>query len=97
MTANRHIVDQLADVRAQIKALQEIEAALKPQVAEIIDRADVASGDDFIATHQMAERKGSLNEKAMRAAGIDVDSFRGPSTVVISIRLAPRTAAKVAA
>jgi hypothetical protein len=93
---NRHIVDQLADVRAQLKALEEREKDLKAQVSVLIDKSDVAAGDDYQAFHVISERKGGLDDKAMIAAGIDIEKFRKASSIIISIRLSERTAPVVA-
>ncbi len=87
---NRHPVDQLALVRETIKNLQEREGELKAEVAEAMGTADSLGGSEFIAKQTVSERKGGLDEKAMKAAGVDVDKFRKPSTTVYAIRVERR-------
>lgn len=84
---NRHPVDQLALIRETIKNLQERECELKAEVGTLMGSADSLGGAEFIARQTVSERKGSLDEKALKAAGIDADKFRKPSTSVYSIRL----------
>jgi uncharacterized protein (UPF0335 family) len=89
-TSNRHPVDQLADVRERIKTLQTAEEMLKALITTRMGTADSLGGDEFIARQAISERKGGLDEKAMKAAGIDTDKFRKPSSTVISLRLERR-------
>lgn len=88
--ANRHPVDQLADVRAQIKALQELEAVLKARVSADMGTADSLGGDEFIALQTLTTRKGAIDEKKALKAGVDLDDFRKPETVVHSLRIERR-------
>ena len=83
--SNRHIVDQLADVRAQIKDLEEREKTLKEAVSREMGGRDSLGGDEFIALQRMSERKGAIDAKAMEKAGIDPDKFRKPATIVYQI------------
>ena len=92
MTLNRHIVDQLADVRARIKELQDVEKDLKDQVSTAIGQSDSLGGDEFIAWQTLTERKGSLDEKALKAAGIDTDKFRKAPVAVVTLRVERRVA-----
>lgn len=85
MTSNRHIVDQLADVRAQIKMLQESEKDLKDAICDAMGHADSLGGDEWIALQRISERKGAIDTKALEKAGIDVEAFRKPPTVVYQI------------
>lgn len=87
---NRHIVDQLADVRAQIKDLEGREADLKKQISAKMGAADSLGGDEFIALQTLSTRKGGLDDKAMLAAGIDVDRYRRPDITVFSLRVERR-------
>jgi uncharacterized protein (UPF0335 family) len=87
---NRHPVDELAEVRAKIKFLGERESELKETISKMMGGADSLGGDEFIARQMLSERKGSLDEKAMKAAGIDTDKFRKPATVVMSLRIERR-------
>lgn len=87
---NRHPVDQLANVRATIKVLQEREAELKDEIGQLMGSADSLGGDEFIASQKLQERKGGLDEKAMKAAGIDVDRFRKPPSTFITLKVEPR-------
>lgn len=92
MSRNRHIVDQLADIRAEIKALQETEKVLKAAISKKMGDSDTLGGDQFIAIQTLTERAGSIDAKAMKKAGIDVARFRKEPTVVQTIRVEPRVA-----
>lgn len=89
---NRHIVDQLADVRAQIKELSAIEANLKAEVSRQMGEADSLGGMEFIACQSLSTRRGAIDDKRMKADGIDVDAYRKPDTTVLAIRIEPRAA-----
>lgn len=82
---NRHIVDQLADVRAQIKELQGREADLKDAISAEMGERDSLGGDEYIALQKLTTRKGAIDTKAMEAAGIDPDRFRKPDIAVYSL------------
>ena len=90
MAANRHIVDQLADVRAQIKALGEREDALKTEVSKQMGAANSLGGDEFIAIQSLSTRKGGIDDKKAKAAGVDLDRFRKPDVAVVTIRVERR-------
>jgi len=87
---NIHPVDELAEVRAKIKHLQDREGDLKDVISKMMGGADSLGGDEFIARQVLTERKGSLDEKAMKAAGIDTDRFRKPASAVLSLRIERR-------
>lgn len=87
---NRHPVDELADVREAMKSLKAREDELKAIISNAMGSADHLGGDEFIATQTLSERKGGLDEKAMKAAGIDTDRYRKASTVVTTIRVERR-------
>lgn len=91
-TSNRHIVDQLADVRAKIKALQEHEKDLKEEVGRQMGAADSLGGDEFIASQAISERKGSIDEaKVARKLGVEnLDAFRKAPSTVVTIRVESR-------
>lgn len=82
---NRHIVDQLADVRAQIKELEAREAALKSEISDAMGSANSLGGDEFLAFQKLSTRKGGIDDKAMTAAGIDVAKYRKPDIAVFSL------------
>lgn len=82
---NRHIVDQLADVRAHIKELQGKEAELKDAISALMGGRDSLGGDEYIALQRLTTRKGAIDTKAMEAAGIDPDRFRKPDVAVYSL------------
>ena len=86
MTTNTHAVDQLASIRAQIKALQEAESALKTQISREIGDGQSLVGDEWIAEQSLSARKGGLDEKKLVAAGVDVDAFRKPDSAVLTLR-----------
>lgn len=90
--ANRHPVDQLADVRESLKALKDREEDLKAEVGRLMGAADSLGGDEYIATQAISERKGGLDEKAIASRlGVDnLDGFRKPSTTVVTIRVERR-------
>jgi hypothetical protein len=87
---NRHMVDQLADTRAQIKALEATEAKLKSEISAQMGSADSLGGDEFIARQTLTERKGGMDEKALIAAGVDVEKFRKPASAVMTLRIEAR-------
>lgn len=82
---NRHIVDQLGDVRAEIKVLQARESALKDEISAAMGKADSLGGDEYIASQRLSERKGAIDEKKAALAGIDLDRFRKPPTTVVTL------------
>lgn len=84
--SNRHIVDQLADVRATIKELQAREDELRTLVSVEMGDRDSLGGSEFIAKQVLTKRAGSIDTKAAEAAGIDLSAFRKPDTIVYSIR-----------
>lgn len=90
MSKNRHPVDQLADVRAEMKALKEREDELRALVSKAMGNADSLGGDQFIALQKVSERKGAIDAAALKKAGIDPDAFRKPDTTVYSIVIEPR-------
>jgi cell pole-organizing protein PopZ len=95
MPSNRHPVDQLAEVRAQIKALQSREDDLKEQVlTRLTDNpqrgeTQTVDGDDFVAAVSCVERE-TLDRKAVeRALGVKFAKCLKKSTSV-TIRVSPR-------
>lgn len=87
---NRHIVDQLADVREQIKQLEAHESDLKSQVSTVMGGADSLGGDEYIARQTISSRAGSIDAKALKSAGVDVDKYRKPGTTIFSIKVERR-------
>jgi uncharacterized protein (UPF0335 family) len=87
---NRHPVDQLADVRETIKTLQAREAELKDEIGKLMGKADSLGGDEWIARQSIQERKGSIDEARLKAAGIDADAFRKPPVTSIVLRVERR-------
>lgn len=85
-SSNRHIVDQLADVRAAIKELQAREDELRTLVSVEMGDGDSLGGSEFIARQVLTKRAGSIDTKAAEAAGIDLSAYRKPDTIVYSIR-----------
>jgi hypothetical protein len=83
--SNRHPVDQLAEIRAQIKALQDHEAELKEEISSLMGSADSLGGAEFIAIQKVSTRKGAIDTKAMEKAGIDPDKFRKADVTVYQI------------
>lgn len=90
LSSNRHPVDQLALVRETIKNLKEREEELRAIVSAEMGSGDTLGGDEFIARQTVSERKGGVDEKAVKAAGIDLDRFRKPAVPVFSIRVERR-------
>lgn len=91
---NRHPVDQLADVRAEIKRLSAIETDLKAQISTEMGSKDSLGGDEFIAFQTLQERKGGLDEKRIAEhIGVkNLDAYRKPSTTFIMLRVDRRAA-----
>lgn len=91
---NRHPVDQLADVRAEIKKLEAQETDLKAQISAKMGSRDSLGGDEFIAVQTLSERKGGLDEKKIAEhIGVkSLDPYRKPSTTFITLRVERRVA-----
>lgn len=87
---NRHPVDQLANVRATIKALQEREAELKEEIGTLMGNADSLGGDEFIASQKLQSRKGGLDEKRLTEKLGDLSAYRRPDTSFITLKVEPR-------
>lgn len=87
---NRHPVDELADVREAKKSLEAREAELKAEISSLMGSADHFGGEEYIASQRVSTRKGGLDDKAMKAAGIDVDRFRKPDVTVYSLHVERR-------
>jgi hypothetical protein len=92
-SANRHIVDRLADVRERKKAIEAEEKQIAADVSKEMGSSDSLGGDDFIAKQIISERKGALDEKKLKAKlGVDdLSAYRKASTTVIQIRLDRRS------
>jgi cell division protein FtsB len=64
LSGNRHPVDRLADVRAEIKKLQDEETDLKEQIGKLMGSADSLGGDEFIAGRRCrSARAGSTKRR----------------------------------
>jgi len=87
---NRHIVDQLADVRDQIAYLKGVESELKETVSRLMGSRTALSGDEYIATKIISWRKGAIDSKLLEADGIDVEKYRKAQSSLTSIRLEER-------
>ena len=87
-----HPVDQLYAIRFQIKALQELEAGLKADVSALCGDVDYALGDEYVATQSLTSRKGGIDEKALKAAGIDPEAYRKADVAVYTLKVALNTA-----
>jgi hypothetical protein len=86
---NRHMVDRLAMIRAAIKQAEEIEADLKKAISAAMGAGDTLIGDEWAAVQKIGVRKGGLDEKAMAAAGIDVEAFRKPASSTFTMTCHP--------
>jgi len=87
---NRHPVDELADVREAIKALEERADQLKADISRMMGAADALGGDQYIAYQRASKRKGALDAAALEAAFGDLSRYRKPDTVVITLAIEPR-------
>lgn len=93
--SNRHPVDELGEVREAKKALEEREKALKEKVAAMMGAADSLGGEEFIARQRVSERRGSLDEKALKERFGDeaVETCRKPPTTTYTIETRRRAEA----
>ena len=82
---NVHPVDELAEIRARMKALVERESELKSTISTLMGLDDALFGADHVAFQKMSSRKGAIDADALAKAGVDVDAFRKPDVAVISI------------
>lgn len=89
---NRHIVDQLADVRDQIKELEERESDLKSQVKEAMGARASLAGSDYIASLSISERAGALDAAKLEKALGSLAGYRKAPTRVETLRLERREA-----
>lgn len=89
---NRHPVDRLADVRAQIKKLQDEESDLKALISTEMGSKDSLGGDEFIAFQTLQTRKGGIDEASLKAAGINPDKHRKPASTSHVLRVERRVA-----
>jgi hypothetical protein len=87
---NRHPVDELAENREQQKALKQREEALREVVSTMMGSADSLGGSEWIAKQDIVPRKGSLDERALKAAGLDPEKFRKPGSTAFVIRTVRR-------
>lgn len=87
---NRHPVDRLADVRAEIKKLQDEETDLKAQITTEMGSSDSLGGDQYIASQALQERKGNIDDAAMKADGLDPEKYRKPASTFIVLKVEPR-------
>lgn len=87
---NRHPVDQLALVRQTIKHLQDREAELKAEIGALMGSNDSLGGAEFIALQKLQQRKGAIDEAALKKAGIDPDQYRKPASTFIVLQTEPR-------
>jgi len=92
---NRHPVDQLADVRAEIKRLTAVEDDLKAKITKEMGTRDSLGGDQFIASQALQERKGGLDEARIAAAlRLDnLDAYRKPKSTFVVLKVEPRVMA----
>lgn len=90
MISNRHIVDQLADVRAKMKELKAHEDDLKSRISAAMGDNDVLGGDQFVALQKITTRKGAIDTAAMAKAGIDIERYRKGGVSVYQLVVEPR-------
>ncbi|MEL6280678.1 MAG: hypothetical protein AAFR28_17610 [Pseudomonadota bacterium] len=86
ITTNRHPVDRLAEVRAEIARLKDQETALRDAVLEM-PSGDLV-GDEFIATVKNASQS-RLDTKAVEAKFGSLDAFR-KKVQITTVRLVKR-------
>ena len=87
---NRHPVDQLANIRATIKTLQDREAELKAEIGVLMGERDSLGGDEFIARQELRSRKGGLDEKKLADRIGDLSAFRKSDSTYIVLSVEPR-------
>tara|TARA_R110000765_G_scaffold204734_2_gene309628 strand:- start:289 stop:576 length:288 start_codon:yes stop_codon:yes gene_type:complete len=86
--SNRTPIDRLGEIREQIKELQAAEKDLKVKVQKSLNCADRLLGLEFLAVQSIAERKGSIDEKAVcEKFGVEnLDDFRKAPVTVITVK-----------
>lgn len=90
MYKNRHIVDQLADVRCQRMALQDREAALRARINRAMGDHTELEGDEFIAYRADVRIPGTIDPTKLRAIGLNADRFRKRGSTERRISIEPR-------
>lgn len=90
MPVNRHLVDQLADVRFRRKALEEQEAELRARVLKQMGNGDELCGDEFIAYREAQRQRGVIDATKLRRAGVDPDRFRKRGVTFVKVVTEPR-------
>ena len=76
MPKNRHVVDDLADLRFQRKELEERETQLRARVIEEMGTCDTLQGDQFVAHREQQRMRGAIDPARLRKAGIDPARYR---------------------
>lgn len=90
MPKNRHLVDELADVRFQRKALEERETQLRARVLEEMGDCQTLIGDQFVAYRETQRMRGAIDPARLRKAGIDPVRYRKRGTTFQRIITEPR-------
>lgn len=99
MPVNRHVVDQLADIRAKIKTLKKDEQScvdeIKAMARTPAGDLDYIAGNEFIASMNESTRKGAINNESLDEFlqfhhSKTIEEFRKAPTTVLSIRLERR-------
>lgn len=90
---NRHIVDELGDLREQKKALEKREKQLRQEIVEQMDGqgGDSLGGDQYIVRRKMVTRRGAVDTKRMMIEkSIDPDDYRKPDTQTMQLDIEER-------
>lgn len=87
---NRHIVDQLADLRFRRKSLEEEEAKLRFRVLTAMGENDELVGDEFVAFRENLRMPGAIDPAKLRAAGINPERYRKRGYDIRKVVIEPR-------
>ncbi|WP_210318517.1 hypothetical protein [Aureimonas endophytica] len=77
-------------MRREKKRWEEEEERIKAIVLNQMEDAESYGGEEFIAKVSEQRRKGRLDEKLLKKAGIDVERYRAPDTIIRIIRTEQR-------
>lgn len=96
MTSNRHPVDELADIRTQIKALETRESVLKEAIIHLLSDPPFPGdtqridGDEYVASVSLIESHRLDRKEVEKALSPKRFALCLKPSVAITVRVSPR-------